>query len=128
MKRGLPRSLMTDNGAAMIARETLNGLSGLSIKNYRTLPYSPYQNGKQESFRGQLEGRLMSMLSRIKLLTLETLNYTTQAWSKMEYNRKRHQEINCAPVDKLLKGSDSSRPTPDSEKMTFAFIIQESRA
>jgi hypothetical protein len=128
MKRGLPRSLMTDNGAAMIARETLNGLSGLSIKHDRTLPYSPYQNGKQESFWGQLEGRLMSMLSRIEPLTLETLNYTTQAWSEMEYNRKRHQEINCAPVDKLLKGPDSSRPTPDSEKMSFAFTIQESRA
>ena len=42
MKRGLPRSLMTDNGAAMIARETINGLSGLSIKHDRTLPYSPY--------------------------------------------------------------------------------------
>ena len=128
MKRGLPRSLMTDNGAAMIARETSNGLSGLSVKHDRTLPYSPYQNGKQESFWGQLEGRLMSMLSRIEPLTLETLNYTTQAWSEMEYNRKRHQEINCAPVDKLLEGPDSSRPTPDSEKMCFTFTIQESRA
>ena len=45
----------------------------------------------------------------------------------MEYNRKRHQEINCTPVDKLLEGPDSSRPTPDSEKMTFSFTIQESR-
>lgn len=128
MKRGLPRSLMTDNGAAMISRETINGLSGLSIKHDRTLPYSPYQNGKQESFWGQLEGRLMSMLSRIEPLTLETLNYTTQAWSEMEYNRKKHQEINCAPVHKLLEGPDSSRRAPDSEKMHFAFTIQESRA
>lgn len=127
MKRGLPRSLMTDNGAAMICRETMNGLSGLSIKHDRTLPYSPYQNGKQESFWGQLEGRLMSMLSRIEPLTLETLNYTTQAWSEMEYNRKHHQEINCTPVDKLLEGPNSSRGAPDSEKMTFSFTIQESR-
>jgi len=128
MKRGLPRSLMTDNGAAMIARETTNGLSGLSIKHDRTLPYSPYQNGKQESFWGQLEGRLMSMLSRVEPLTLETLNYTTQAWSEMEYNRKRHHEINCTPVDKMLEGPDSSRPTPEHETMTFSFTLQESRA
>ena len=128
MKRGLPRSLMTDNGAAMIAHETTNGLSGLSIKHDRTLPYSPYQNGKQESFWGQLEGRLMSMLSRVEPLTLEMLNYTTQAWSEMEYNRKRHHEINCTPVDKMLEGPDSSRSTPDSEKMTFAFTQKESRA
>jgi len=127
MKRGLPRSLMTDNGAAMICRETMNGLLGLSIKHDRTLPYSPYQNGKQESFWGQLEGRLMSMLVRVEPLTLETLNYTTQAWAEIEYNRKRHHEINCTPVDKLLEGPGSSRPTPDIEKMTFAFTIQESR-
>jgi len=127
MKRGLPRSLMTDNGAAMVAHETANGLLGLSIKHDRTLPYSPYQNGKQESFWGQLEGRLMSMLSNVEPLTLETLNYTTQAWSEMEYNRKRHQEINCSPVDKMLEGPDSSRPAPDNEKMIFAFTVQESR-
>lgn len=127
MKRGLPRSLMTDNGAAMIAHETLNGLAGLSIKHDRTLPYSPYQNGKQESFWGQLEGRLISMLSRVDSLTLETLNHTTQAWAEMEYNRKRHQEIHCTPVDKMLQGPDVSRPTPDHEKMTFSFTLRESR-
>jgi len=127
MKRGLPRSLMTDNGAAMVAQETINGLLGLSIKHDRTLPYSPYQNGKQESFWGQLEGRLMSMLSRVEPLTLETLNYSTQAWSEMEYNRKHHQELNCSPVDKMLEGPDCSRPAPGSEKMTFVFTIQVSR-
>ena len=128
MKRGLPRSLMTDNGSAMISGEITNGLLGLSIKHDRTLPYSPYQNGKQESFWGQLEGRLMSMLSRVEPLTLATLNYTTQAWSEMEYNRKKHHEINRTPVDKMLKGPDSSRPALNSEKMTFAFTKQESRA
>jgi len=46
----------------------------------------------------------------------------------MEYNRKRHHEIKSTPVDKMLEGPDSSRPTPDSEKMTFSFTLQESRA
>ncbi len=128
MKRGLPRSLMTDNGSAMIAHETVNGLARLSIKHDRTLPYSPYQNGKQEAFWGQLEGRLMSMLARVESLTMETLNYTTQAWSEMEYNRKRHQEINCTPVNKMLEGPDVSRPAPSNEEMIFSFTLQESRA
>ncbi len=127
MKRGLPRSLMTDNGAAMLAHETTNGLLALSIKHDRTLPYSPYQNGKQESFWGQLEGRLMSMLSRVEPLTLEILNRTTQAWSEIEYNRKRHTEINNSPVNKMLEGPDSSRPSPASEIMSFSFTAQESR-
>jgi len=43
MKRGLPRSLMTDNGAAMLAAETTTGLARLGIVHQTTLPYSPYQ-------------------------------------------------------------------------------------
>ena len=43
MKRGLPRSLMTDNGAAMLATETTTGLACLGIVHQTTLPYSPYQ-------------------------------------------------------------------------------------
>jgi putative transposase len=57
-KRGLPRALLTDNGSAMVADEVTEGLLRLGIVHERTLPYSPYQNGKQESFWGTLEGRL----------------------------------------------------------------------
>jgi transposase InsO family protein len=53
-KRGLPRSLMTDNGSAMIAAETRQGLARLSVLHALTLEHSPYQNGKQENFWSQL--------------------------------------------------------------------------
>ena len=41
MKRGLPRALMSDNGAAMLAEETTSGLARLGIVHQTTLPYSP---------------------------------------------------------------------------------------
>ena len=126
-KRGLPRSLMTDNGAAMIAGETQNGLGRLGIEHETTLPYSPYQNGKQESFWGQLEGRMIAMLSGVEPLTLEFLNRVTQAWVEMEYNRSRHEEINSSPLDRFIKGPDVSRPSPDTVQLSFAFTICESR-
>jgi putative transposase len=47
---------MTDNGAAMLADETVSGLP-LGVVHQTTLPYSPYQNAKQESFWGRVEGR-----------------------------------------------------------------------
>ena len=43
MKRGLPRAIMTDNGAAMLADEFAEGLACLGILHQTTLPYSPYQ-------------------------------------------------------------------------------------
>jgi len=127
-KRGLPRSLMTDNGSAMRADETREGLLRLGIVHDKTLPYSPYQNGKQEAFWGQLEGRLLAMLSKVELLTLEFLNRASQAWVELEYNRKLHQELGTSPLERMLKGSDVSRPSPESAKLHFAFTTKERRS
>ncbi|UCF95087.1 MAG: transposase family protein [Desulfobacterales bacterium] len=127
-KRGLPRSLMTDNGAAMIAQETQNALGRLAITHDTTLPYSPYQNGKQEAFWAQLEGRLIKMLSRVQPLTLQFLNQASQAWIEMEYNRCRHEEINQAPIERFIKGPDVSRRAPDTEMIQRAFTVAQNRS
>ena len=104
-KRGLPRALLTDNGSAMVAEEVTEGLLRLGIVHERTLPYSPYQNGKQESFWGTLEGRLLKMLDGVAELTLEFLNKATQAWVEIEYNRAVHRETGCSPVERFEQGA-----------------------
>jgi putative transposase len=126
-KRGLPRSLMTDNGSAMLAGEFQNGLLALGIKHDKTLPYSPYQNGKQESFWGQLEGRLLAMLSNVEPLNLDFLNKATQAWVEQEYNRSVHEEIHQSPLNRMLEGPDVSRPSVDNEMLHFYFTVKEKR-
>lgn len=126
-KRGLPRALMTDNGSAMIAHETGNGLKRLGISHETTLPYSPYQNGKQEAFWGTLEGRLIAMLSRMDSLTLDYLNQATQAWVEMEYNKSTHDEIHMTPLQCMLDGKDVSRPASEPGQLQFAFTACESR-
>jgi transposase InsO family protein len=126
-KRGLPRSLMTDGGSAMIAEEFREGLLQLGIIHEQTLPYSPYQNGKQERFWATLEGRLMEMLVGVKELTLEFLNDVTQAWVEMEYNRAVHRELGCSPVERFAKTRDVLRPSPSSEALRDAFRLQVRR-
>jgi putative transposase len=126
-KRGLPRSLMTDGGPAMIAEEVSEGLLQLGIVHEKTLPYSPYQNGKQERFWATLEGRLMEMLAGVKELTLEFLNEATQAWAEMEYNRAVHRELGCSPVERFAQAPDVLRPSPSSQKLREAFRLQTSR-
>jgi len=126
-KRGLARALMTDNGSAMRAEETKNGLLRLGIKHEKTLAYSPYQNGKQESFWGQLEGRLMAMLSRVEPLTLDFLNRASLAWAELDYNQRVHEELGDTPLKCMLKGKNVSRPSPDSQTLRFFFGIQQRR-
>jgi transposase InsO family protein len=126
-KRGLPRALMTDNGSAMIADEVTQGLTRLSVVHERILPYSAYQNGKQESFWGNLEGRLMEMLEGCPELTLEFLNRATQAWAEIEYNRAQHREIGCSPVQRFAHAPDVLRSSPASRELREAFRLETSR-
>jgi len=127
MKRGLPRALMTDNGAAMLAEETTTGLAELGVLHQTTLPYSPYQNAKQESFWGRIEGRLMALLEGEANLTLDALNLATQAWCEQEYHRTRHSEINATPLAHYLAGPNVARPCPSSAVLAAAFRIEVRR-
>jgi transposase InsO family protein len=126
-KRGLPRALMTDNGSAMIADEVTQGLLRLGIVHERTLPYSAYQNGKQEAFWGPVEGRLLAMLDRYPELTLAFLNEATQAWVEIEYNRAVHRELSCAPVERFARSPDVLRSSPTSAALREAFRLEATR-
>jgi transposase InsO family protein len=127
LKRGLPRALLTDNGAAMLADETREGLTRLGIVHHTTLPHSPYQNGKQENFWTQIEGRLMAMLEGVSDLSLALLNRSTQAWIEMEYHRRRHGETGQAPIERFVAGPDLTRPAPPLDELVLAFTASTQR-
>ena len=126
-KRALPRAIMSDNGAAMLAAEFTQGLARLGIVHERTLPYSAYQNGKQEVFWAQVEGRLLAMLADCRDLTLPQINEATQAWVEMEYNRKLNSAFGGKPVERYVADKDVGRPCPVSEELRMAFTAQARR-
>jgi transposase InsO family protein len=128
LKRGLPRSELSDNGSPMRAEETANGLEGLSIRHERTLEYSPYQNAKQEVFWStQIEGRLMPMIERVEPLTLDFLNEATCAFVEQEYNRKHHEELGCSPLQRALDVKSVARECPELEQLRFQFTVKQKR-
>jgi transposase InsO family protein len=127
MKRGLPRALMTDNGAAMLSQEVTTGLATLGVVHQTTLPYSPYQNAKQESFWGRVEGRLMAMIEGEQALTLDLLNEATQAWVEQEYHRTVHTELKATPLARYLAGPSVARKCPDADVLRDAFRIEVRR-
>ena len=127
LKRGLCRALLTDNGSPMLAAEVEQGVQRLSIEHHTTLPYCPEQNGKQESFWGQVEGRLMAMLEGERELTLNKLNEATQAWVELEYHRAQHSELGMTPIAKLMHGPSVARSAPASEALRRAFRTEVTR-
>ena len=126
-KRGLPRAALSDNGAAMTAAEITQGLARLGVLHQTTLPYSPYQNAKQEAFWGPVEGRLMAMLEHVPDLTLSTLNEATQAWVEQDYNAKHHSEIGATPIARCLAGPAVTRDCPGSDVLRLAFTRSDTR-
>lgn len=126
-KRGLPRALLSDNGAPMIAAETQQGLERLSVEHHTTLSQTPEQNGKQEVFWAQVEGRLMAMLEGEPKLTLELLNRATQAWVEQEYHRGVHGETGQTPLDRWLAGPTVGRPCLSSDDLRRAFRMEVTR-
>jgi len=121
LKRGLPRALMTDNGAAMLAEETREGLGRLAVVHETTLPYSAYQNGKQEVFWAQLEGRLVELVRGVAALRLGWLNRASQAWVEQDYHCRTHRGIDSPPLDRLIAGPDVSRTAPEMAVLRWAF-------
>ena len=105
------------------------GSSVSACVHHTTLPYSPEQkNGKQESFWGQIEGRLLPMLEGEPELTLELLNLATQAWVEEEYQRKeRHSEIKETPLARYLRGPAVGRESPSSDALRRCFSAPRSR-
>ena len=121
LKRGLPRALLSDNGGPMIAAETTQGLQRLGVVHHTTLPYSPHQNGKQEVFWSQVEGRLLAMLEGQPDLTLGLLNESTLAWVELEYQRSQHRETGQTPLARFLDGPTVSRSCPSFDDLRLAF-------
>ena len=118
---------MSDNGSAMLAAETTEGLARLGIVHEKTLPYAPFQNGKQESFWNGIEGRLLPMLEGVADLTLAQLNEATLAWIEMEYNRSVHSELGQAPLQYYPHHRDVGRPCPSSAELKMAFTAEAGR-
>lgn len=126
-KVGLPRSLMSDRGSAMIAGEFTAGLHCLGILHLPTLPYSPHVNGKQENLWARVEGRLLAMLEGERHLSLEQLNVATQAWVTQEYHCTVHSELGATPLERYLAGPHVGRACPGSEALRAAFRIEVKR-
>ena len=126
-KVGLPRSIMSDRGSAMIAGEFTAGLHRLGILHVPTRPRSPHVNGKQENLWSRVESRLLAMLEGEAHLSLDALNLATQAWITQEYHRTVHRELGATPLERCLAGPHVARDCPGSEALRAAFRIEVKR-
>jgi putative transposase len=127
-RRGLPRTVYSDNGSAMIAGEFSAGLHHLGVLALTTPPRSAWMNGKQETLWNRVEGRLLAMLDAVPNLTLQQLNAASFAWVEHEYHATAHRELQGAtPLQRFISGLSVLRDCPDSATLRRHFRIQVQR-
>ena len=127
-KMGLPRALMTDNGAAMKSGEYRHGLDDLGIHRALTPAYTPEWNGKIENFWASVESRLMAMIDPDNPLDLATLNSWTQAWITSDYHQRIHRDIATTPLQRLRTSPSLGRPCPEADRLRFVFQTRITRS
>jgi hypothetical protein len=118
---------MSDNGSQMIAGEFKDGLENLGILFQRSQPYSPWSNGKIESFWNPLENRLLKMLKKVQGLNLTELNNLTQIWLEEDYHKSHHSELGDSPRQIFIRGKNVFRPSPSFESIRKSFRMTVTR-
>ena len=90
LKRGLPRKLVVDNGAAYRAA-TLQGICArLDIRLIYCRPYAPEGKGKLERWHRTFRDQFLSELETSHLNDLDALNARVWAWIEQVYHRRPH--------------------------------------
>jgi transposase InsO family protein len=93
LKRGVPRMLIVDNGAAYRASTLQSICARLSIKLVYCRPYAPEGKGKLERWHRSLRDQFLSELDTTHINDLADLNARLWAWVEQIYHRTGHSGL-----------------------------------
>jgi transposase InsO family protein len=123
-RRGVPKRLYVDNGAAFRSHHLALVCAKLGIALIHARPYSPEGKGKMERWFRTVRLQLMPTIEDAR--TLETLNRALAAWVEGEYHHAPHRGLGGAtPADRWAQRSaDVRMPAAD---VGDAFLLDVKR-
>lgn len=90
LRRGLPRKLIVDQGAAYRSRTLQAICARLDIRLIYCRPYAPEGKGKLERFHRTLRAGFLSELDPGRMLSVEDLNARLWSWLAQIYHTRPH--------------------------------------
>jgi transposase InsO family protein len=112
LKRGLPRKLYVDNGAAYRSRHLEYISASLGIALVHAKPYQPQGKGKIERFNRRVRQQFLPTLTHP--LSLGELNERFEAWLRQDYHAKIHSAIGTTPLQRFTSRMQCIRPAPEN--------------
>jgi transposase InsO family protein len=122
LKRGLPRKLYVDNGAAYRSRHLEHTTASLGIALVHAKPYQPQGKGKIERFNRRVRQQFLPTIP--STLCLDDLNERFDAWLRQEYHATRHSATGQTPMQRFTSRMECIRPAPDNLSDHFRAVVR----
>lgn len=128
LRRGVPRRLYVDNGAAYRSHHLSLVCAKLGITLIHARPYQPQGKGKQERWFRTVRMQLLPTLDAADLSSLEALNRRLSSWIEGEYHHRPHQGLDAmTPLDRWAMAAGDVRLVGPDCDLDDLFLFEEKR-
>jgi transposase InsO family protein len=127
-RRGIPRRLFVDNGAAYRSHHLAVLCARLGITLIHARPYQPAGKGKQERFFRTVRMQLISQLTDQDLRHLDALNRRLWSYIEAEYHQAPHRGLDGeAPLERWARLAAEVRLVSHDTDLDDLFLLEEKR-
>lgn len=128
MRRGVPKRLFVDNGAAYRSHHLSLVCAKLGTTLIHARPYQPESKGKIERWHRTVRMQLLPTLSEADTRNLEALNRRLWAYIETEYHQAPHRGLDAeTPLDRWAKSADEVRYVGPEVDLDELFLSEQKR-
>ena len=120
-RRGLPRRLYVDNGAAFCCGQLKMICARLGVAITHTPPYRPQGRGKKERFYRTVAEQFAVEIDTAGVATLAELGRWWAGWVEQVYHHRSHTSTGQTPLQRWAAGSGDVRACPSQATIAAAF-------
>ncbi len=124
-RRGLPRKLYVDNGAAFRSKHLEYITASLAITLIHAKPYMPQGKGKIERWFKTVRSRF---LANCAVATLTELNADFDCWLNEDYHQRKHSSTGQTPFERFTSKMHCLRSSPANLKDYFRKVARRTVA
>jgi len=128
LRRGVPERTYVDNGKVYVSTQLAAACATLGIRQIHSTPYTPNTRGKIERFFGTVRSQFLPEVDSAKVVTLEDLNASFQAWVEVVYHKAVHSETGQAPLERFQQSlAQITVRQADPRQLRDAFLWRDKR-
>lgn len=128
LRRGIPKRLYVDNGAAFRSQHLQLVCARLGITLIHARPYRPQGKGKQERWFRTVRMQLLTRLAPEDTKSIEALNSRLWGWGEGEYHRTPHRGLSgITPLDAWAERGTEVHLVGDRPDIEDLFLFEQKR-